>query len=126
MPGSNKKFTDRDLRWLYGNLLNHYAELAPNSYDIHSIHHQMLATVHGTLSNYGVFKDLADVEKTKVITAFDTIFYALPMYRRLARLDQQAFHSQPPVNPSVVYVVRNYNPNSNLYDWLLLNSMLHN
>lgn len=126
MPGSNKKFTDRDLTWLYGNLLNHYAQLAPNSYDIHTVYHQMQASVHGTLSNYGVFKDLADVEKAKVVKAFDTIFRALPMYRGLAPLEQNAFNHQPLANPSVVYVYRNYNNNSSLYDWLLLNSLLHN
>ncbi|MDR3443379.1 MAG: hypothetical protein P4L65_10195 [Legionella sp.] len=124
MPGSNKKFTDRDLTWLYGNLLNHYAQLAPNFYDVNSVYQQMQASVHGTLSNYGVFKDLSDVEKAKVITAFNTIFRALPMYRGLPPLQQNTFNQQPPANPSVVYVY-NYNTNSRLYNWLLLNSLLH-
>lgn len=137
MPSTSKKFTDHNLKQLYGNLLTHYEQCvyqqeiyATREYNTYLTYNKMFLAVQYAL-DYGSLQHLDFREKQKVYEAFNAIFCSLPLYRGLSQEQKSSFNPQPPKSlPKAAYVLNHYN-NYNCYDttrfnWLLLRTIAHN
>lgn len=133
MTKVSTKFTDSNLKFFYGNVLNHYKECLKNNQfnDVDTIYKEMfLAAQHALESENGTLYHLDREEKDRVYKFFDAIFKALPIYTQLPIVQQHQFNPIRPIhNPRTVYEIHSYN-NYNCYDpflfnWVLLSSMTH-
>jgi hypothetical protein len=129
MPHRSRKFTDSNLKLLYGNLLSHYKECTKKLgvSDVHSIYRELfLATQYAVESPQGSLYHLERREKEKVYTALHTIFYALPLFNRLPPDKQRCFNpARPRYNPLInpQYIYNCSDPKS--FDWVTLNQNLN-
>ncbi|MGC1181601.1 hypothetical protein [Legionella sp.] len=131
MKSTVTKFTDHNLKLLYGNLLTHYKECIKDyNNDILATYNKMYLAVQYAV-NYGSLSHLVYEEKQKVYASFNAIFYALPLYRKLSEIDKHTFspiHPEP--RPKTDYVINNYtNYNCNdsiFYNWMLLRAISSN
>ncbi len=127
------KFTDNNLKVFYNNLLTHYQECMKRSPQptIHEVYNEMYQATQYTVDSFhGSLYHLEANEKVRVYQAFNSIFYALPLYRDLQIHAQNNFiPNRPPINVNIVYNPPLYyrtNYNDTLLTWMLLSSMTHN
>ncbi|WP_133135556.1 hypothetical protein [Legionella rowbothamii] len=125
-----RKFTDHNLMLFYGNVLQHYKDCTTRHNDVTSIYNELFLAVQFSLeSPHGNLHYLDSVEKAKVYKFFNAIFYALPIYKDLSEREQENFKPElPKFNAEIKFVYNNYNHNchdSFLFDWLLINSIIH-
>lgn len=129
---SSTKFTDHNLKLFYGSLLIHYQQcMQKHSQNVVAIYNEMyLAVQYAVESPLGSLYNLEAGEKCKVYSAFNAIFYALPVYRNMPPQQKTAFNpSTPAFNEHTPYCINNYN-NYDCYhwtsfDWLLLSTITH-
>jgi hypothetical protein len=133
MPASNTKFTDHNLKLLFGNMLNHYKNCNQRlNNNAVAIYNEMFLAVQYTLeSPQGSLYHLELSEKNKAYSAFNAIFYSLPIYKQMTATEQRSFNPpRPQFNVHTVYVVNDYNRydcyDRFLFNWLLLSSITHN
>lgn len=128
---SSTKFTDSQLKLLYGNLLQHYQQCSETfGQDAYAIYNEMFKDIqHAIEAPEGVFFALNREEKDKIYHYFNTLFYALPIYSEMPRPAQLTFSPQrPQYNPNaprVIIVQNRYSNDTFLVNWLLLNSLTH-
>lgn len=130
MSRSSSKFTDNNLKVFYSNLLNHYQDCMTRSLNANESYLEMFtATQYSLESGFGSLFHLEHDEKIKVYQAFNSIFYALPLYRELPKPEQQKFRPEKPAYKVInnYNYPRCYNTNYNdpLLTWMLLSNLTH-
>ncbi|WP_454783935.1 hypothetical protein [Legionella sp. WA2024007413] len=130
MSGLSTKFTDLKLKQFYGHVLTHYKNCVDRGLDVTQMYNEMFLAVQYSLeSPMSPLYVLEREEKTKAYAAFNKIFYALPLFRKLPTENQRTFNpKKPKFDPEVKYVINEYNyyncHDSTLTNWLILSTIL--
>lgn len=131
MSDNSKRFTDNNLKLLYGNLLDHYYNYLQSSKtpDLNIVYTEMFsATQYAVESPSGSLYTLDRDEKNKVYRAFEAIFRSLPVFTQLSAREQSRFNpKQSAFNPGTVNVLNPLNIYNCIdaaqFHWLHLSSM---
>lgn len=127
------KFTDNNLKLFYGNLLKHSKWCGEQNYNLQQTYEDMYRATYFTLYNpQGSLFTLEHNEKNKVMKAFNTIFYALPIYTQAATNPVNKPTLTLPEVSNVIHITvidNRYNRyrydcyDGLLFDWLLISSL---
>lgn len=118
---SQSKFNDAHLKLFCSNFLNHYQALNySDKQDIGTLFNKLYdPLIYSLKSPDGTFFDLDNEGKTKLLTAFKTMFYSLPEFQSKPDEAASAISSRPQVKISELKIVNHYYHRSDNDSWVL-------